>query len=54
MTARFLVTAISTATSALGWWLGEQLGLMSAVLLGMVGLGVGIWLGRRVVDRLIG
>ncbi len=54
MTQRLLVFAISTATSSLGWWLGEQVGLMTAVLLGMVGLGVGIWLGRRLVDRLLG
>jgi hypothetical protein len=31
-----------------GWWLGAHVGLMSAFLLGVVGTGVGLYVGRRV------
>lgn len=42
---------ISTIGSALGWWLGAKVGIMSAFLLSTVALGVGIWAGARLADR---
>lgn len=32
-----------TLGSALGWWIGDLVGLMTAVLLSAVGGGLGLW-----------
>jgi len=32
---------------ALGWWIGERVGLMTAFFLSLVGTAVGIYLARR-------
>lgn len=44
---RLLVLLWSTAGSAIGWWLGANVGVMTAFVLSMIGLGVGIWWGAR-------
>jgi hypothetical protein len=44
---KWLVMVTSNLGAAAGWWLGEPFGLMTAFILGMVGLGEGIWGGRR-------
>ena len=44
----------STIGSALGWWLGARIGLMTAFLVSMVGLGVGMWMGARYAQRFDG
>jgi hypothetical protein len=33
----------------LGWWLGEQMGIMAAVILSAVGTGAGIYLAYRII-----
>lgn len=48
---KLLVMIVSTIGSAIGWWLGARIGIMSAFMLSMVGLGVGIWGGARLAAR---
>jgi len=48
---KLLVMVVSTIGSALGWWLGAKIGIMTAFLLSMVGLGVGIWAGAKLAAR---
>ena len=48
---KLLIAATSTVGSAVGWWLGESFGLMTAFLLSIIGLGVGIWGGRQIGAR---
>ena len=40
----------ATVGSALGWWLGKHIGLMTAFLVSTVGTGAGLYIGRRVAD----
>jgi len=47
-----VVTVIMTVGGWLGWWLGDFLGLFGAVTLSMVGTGVGLYYGRRLVQYL--
>jgi hypothetical protein len=35
--------------SSLGWWAGSTVGVMTAFVLSMVGTGVGMYAGRRIV-----
>ena len=51
---RLLVLVVSTIGSAIGWWLGARIGIMTAFMLSMVGLGVGIWAGARLAARFTG
>jgi hypothetical protein len=44
---KLLVLVYSTVGSAAGWWLGARVGIMTAFVLSMVGLGFGIWAGAR-------
>ena len=46
-----LVLVVSTIGSAVGWWLGARIGIMSAFVLSMVGLGLGMWGGARLAAR---
>jgi hypothetical protein len=48
---KLLVMVVSTIGSAIGWWIGARIGIMSAFMLSMVGLGVGIWGGARLAAR---
>ena len=48
---KVLVLVCTTAGSAVGWWMGAHLGIMSAFMLSMFGFGVGIWGGRRLGQR---
>lgn len=41
----------ATVGSAVGWWLGERVGIMTAVVVSAVGTGVGIWAGRRLAGH---
>ena len=40
------------ALSYAGWWLGMQAGLMTAFMAGVVGAGLGLYLGRKLADRM--
>ncbi len=44
---KLLVMIVSTIGSAIGWWLGAQVGIMTAFLVSIVGLAFGVWGGRR-------
>lgn len=44
----------ATVGGAVGWWIGAQVGIMTAFFVSMVGTGIGIYAGRRMADRLIG
>jgi hypothetical protein len=48
---KVLVLVGSTIGSALGWWLGEGFGIMTAFILSIVGLAAGIYAGRRLAKR---
>jgi hypothetical protein len=43
----------ATVGGALGWWAGAAQGLFTAFVLSTVGTGVGLYLGRRLADRLL-
>ena len=36
---------------AVGWWLGDRVGLMTAFLLSMVGTGLGMYAGLRLARQ---
>lgn len=38
---------------SLGWWAGARGGVFVAFAFGMVGTGAGLYLGRRVAERLL-
>ncbi len=44
---RLLGLVGGTLGSAVGWWLGAHVGLMTAVLVSAVGTGLGMWAGVR-------
>jgi hypothetical protein len=44
---KLLVLLGSTLGSALGWWLGANVGIMTAFIVSMVGFGAGMWGGAR-------
>ena len=48
---KLLMLVISTIGSYAGWWLGARIGTMTAFILSMVGLGVGLYAGREVARR---
>jgi hypothetical protein len=47
VSTRLLGFVGAMAGSALGWWAGEKVGIMTAVILSAIGTGVGIYAGRR-------
>ena len=49
---RAIVTLATTVGSAIGWWIGARVGIMTAFTLGMVGFGIGMWAGRRIARTL--
>jgi hypothetical protein len=40
--------------SALGWWIGAHVGIMTAVLVSAIGTGVGLWAGVRLASEFLG
>jgi|MGYP003334251932 hypothetical protein len=48
---KLLVLVGSTVGSSVGWWLGANIGIMTAFMLSMVGLGFGMWGGARLAAR---
>jgi hypothetical protein len=49
---RLLAFLGATSGSALGWWAGARVGVMSAFMISMLGTGVGFYLGRKLADTL--
>lgn len=48
---RLLVTGCTFILSTLGWYAGEPFGMFSAFILSIVGLGLGVFVGKRLADR---
>lgn len=44
---KVLVLLSATIGSAVGWWLGAFLGMMSAFFLSVVGMAAGVYVARR-------
>jgi len=44
----------ATVVSGLGWWLGDFLGLGTAVILSGIGGGVGLYYGRKLFTHYLG
>ncbi len=44
----------ATVAGAVGWWVGAKVGLMTAVVGSAVATGVGLYLGWRLADRMLG
>jgi hypothetical protein len=36
-----------------GWWIGSLVGTFTAIMMSIVGLGVGIYAGKRLADRIV-
>lgn len=37
----------ATVLGSAGWWLGDHVGIMTALMLSMLGTGLGLYAGRR-------
>ena len=48
---KLFVLIATTIGSSLGWWLGAQVGTMTAFIVSMVGTGFGIWYGARLARK---
>ena len=44
----------ASAGGGVGWWLGAHIGFMTAFFISILGTGVGLYIGRRIADMLIG
>lgn len=49
---KLLIFVGATIGSGIGWWLGEQWGLMTAFVVSGIGTGMGIYAGWRVARAL--
>jgi len=47
---KILISVITIICSWIGWWIGDLFGLMTAFILSMIGTGVGMYYGRRLID----
>lgn len=48
---KLIVFITATVTGAIGWWLGEGAGIMTAFMVSTVFSGVGIYYGRKLAQR---
>ena len=48
---KIIVMITSTVGSGIGWWLGDSFGIMTAFMLSIVGLAVGIYGGKRLAQH---
>jgi len=47
---KFTIAVIASVGSWLGWWLGDHIGIFTAVILSMIGTGAGMYFGNRLID----
>jgi hypothetical protein len=40
-----------TLGSYVGWWLGDQVGLVTGCVVSVIGMGIGLYAGRRLWQR---
>jgi hypothetical protein len=52
--AKLLVLLGTTLGGAIGWWVGEHIGIMTAFFLSMIGMGAGLYFSRWVVKNYLG
>jgi hypothetical protein len=45
-----VITSIMSITGWLGWWLGSQIGLYTALILSLIGTALGLYYARRFLD----
>ena len=48
---KIFVLVLTTVGSAVGWWIGARVGIMTAFIVSMVGFGVGMWYGARLAKQ---
>lgn len=48
---KIIVMITSTVGSGVGWWLGDSFGIMTAFMLSIVGLALGVYAGKRLAQR---
>lgn len=48
---KLLMLVGSTIGSYAGWWLGAHAGIMTAFMVSMVGMGIGLYGGRRLAQN---
>jgi hypothetical protein len=51
---KLLGFAGATVLGAVGWWVGDHVGMMTAFMLSTVGSGVGLYTGRRLARDYLG
>jgi uncharacterized membrane protein YbhN (UPF0104 family) len=51
--SKLLTLLGASVGSAIGWWLGARVGMMTAFVVSMVGTGLGIYAGRRIAQTLL-
>jgi hypothetical protein len=50
--SKLLAFVGATIGGAVGWWVGQHVGLMTAFCLSIVGTAAGVYFGRRIADNL--
>ena len=48
---KLVILLTSTVGSAIGWWLGAKVGIMTAFMVSMLGTGLGIYYGRKAAQH---
>jgi hypothetical protein len=45
-----IITTIMSVTGWFGWWLGSHIGLITALILSLIGTALGLYYGRRLLE----
>jgi hypothetical protein len=48
---KLMMLVASTIGSAVGWWAGAKIGIMTAFMVSMLGTGIGMYYGRKVAQH---
>jgi hypothetical protein len=48
---KLIILLTSTVGSAIGWWAGAKIGIMTAFMVSMLGTGLGIYYGRKAAQH---
>jgi uncharacterized membrane protein YbhN (UPF0104 family) len=51
--SKLLSVVGASVGSAIGWWLGARVGMMTAFVVSVLGTGVGVYAGRRIAGLLL-
>ena len=44
----------ATILGAIGWWIGDRVGMMTAFILSTIATGIGLYAGRRIARDFLG